>query len=246
MGIPKLSFNDKQKLTKPVAFLVNYHDPNNAKSAGSLPFRIESTVEENDGETIHTLNFAVLVDTNYTVTEPQKISIRSLDGKRTVEATASKKMSDIGYKLIGQYKIVHNTEDDTFIVEDVWETTAESAIRVGKDYVLPQSITYNLRQPFKDVIITDYASVFNAVVELNQQHSFLSNPTISLLLHLIAIGDSNFNSNFLEWFEEQFINTKDEYRKLFGNTYLPQYCKLRSQERNQVVISAEGDPVLTN
>ena len=246
MATTKLSFNDKQKLSKPVSFLVNYHDPNNAKSAGSLPFRIENTVEENDGEIIHTLNFAVLVDTNFTVTEPQKISIRSLDGKRTVEATASKKMSDIGYKLIGQYKIVHNTEDDTFIVEDVWETTAESAIRVGKDYVLPTSITYNLTQTFKDVIITDYASVFNAVVELNQQHSFLSNPTISLLLHLIAIGDSNYTPVFLEWFEEQFVNIKDDYRKLFGNTYLSAYNKLRSQERNQIVISTEGDPVLTN
>ena len=235
MAVTKLSFNDKQKLTKPVGFLVNYHDPNNVKSAGSLPFRIENTVEENDGETIHTLNFAVLVDTNYTVTQPDKISIRSLDGKRTVEATASKKMSDIGYKLIGQYKIVHNTEDDTFIVEDSWETTAESAIRVGKDYVLPTSITYNLTQTFKDVIITDYASVFNAIVELNQQHSFLSNPTISLLLHLIAIGDSNYTPVFLEWFEEQFVNVKnvkDDYRKLFGNTYLPEYNRLRSQETN--------------
>lgn len=246
MPVTKLSFNDKQKLTKPVSFLVNYHDPNNAKSSGSLPFRIENTVEENDGEFIHTLNFAVLVDTNYTVTEPQKISIRSLDGKRTVEATASKKMSDIGYKLIGQYKIVHNTEDDTFVVEDVWETTAESAIRVGKDYVLPTSLTYNLTQVYKDVIITDYSSVFNAVVELNQQQSFLSNPTISLLLHLIAVGDSNYTPVFLEWFEEQFVNVKDEYRKLFGNTYLPVYNKLRSQEQNQIIITAEGDPVLTN
>lgn len=246
MAITKLSFNDKQKLGKPVSFLVNYHDPNNAKSAGSLPFRIENTVEENDGEVIHTLNFAVLVDTNFTVTEPQKISIRSLDGKRTVEATASKKMSDIGYKLVGQYKIVHNTEDDTFIVEDVWETTAESAIRVGKDYVLPTSLTYNLTQTFKDVIITDYASVFNAIVELNQQHSFLSNPTISLLLHLIAIGDSNYTPAFLEWFEEQFVNTKDEYRRLFGNTYLPEYNKSKSQETNEIIISPQGDPLLTN
>jgi hypothetical protein len=74
--------------------------------------------------------------------------------------------------------------------------------------------------------------VFNAIVELNQQHSFLSNPTISLLLHLIAIGDSNYTPVFLEWFEEQFLNTKDEYRRLFGNTYLSEYNRLRSQEKN--------------
>lgn len=230
----KLSFGDKENLTKPVSILLNYHDPNNAKSSGSLHFRIEATVEENDGETIHTLNFAVLVDTNYTVTKPQKISIRSLDGKRTVEATASKKMSDIGYKLIGQYKIVLNTTDDTFVVEDVWETTAESAIRVGKNYVLPTSLTYNLSREFKDVVIKSYNDVLFTLISLNEEHSFLNNPTISLLLHLIASDESRYTPVFLEWFEKQFVDQKDKYREAFGNKYLPDYNKLNKRVKANI------------
>lgn len=247
MAITKLSFRDQQKLTKPVAFLVNYNNPNSKQFNGSTSFEIQHTVEENgDDELIHTLDFAILVDSNQTITNPQKTSIRSLDGKTTVEAIASKKITNLGYKLLGQYKIVVNTTDDTFVVEDVWETGSNSQIKVGKDHVIPRSVTFNLTQDYKDVIIQSYQDVFLAVVELNQQHQFLSNPTISLLLHLIAVGDSNYTPIFLEWFEEQFVNTKDEYRKLFGNTYLPTYNKLRSQEQNQIVISPQGDPLLTN
>jgi hypothetical protein len=129
----KLSFGDKENLTKPVSILLNYHDPNNTKTSGSLPFRLENTVEENgDGEFIHTLNFTVLVDTNYTVTEPQKIQVKSVDGKRTIEASSSKKMTDFSYKLIGQYKIAVDKNENTFLFESVWQHIADIPIKVGK------------------------------------------------------------------------------------------------------------------
>ncbi|MBD2189464.1 HNH endonuclease [Pseudanabaena mucicola] len=118
----------------------------------------------------------------------------------------------------------------TYTVESVWENIATSKIKVGKDYVVPKSVTFNLTQDYKDVIIQSYQEAFLAVVKLNQQHSFLSNPTISLLLHLIAVGDSNYTPVFLEWFEEQFVNIKDEYRCLFGNAYLQEYQQLKEKD----------------
>jgi len=51
-----------------------------------------------------------------------------------------------------------------------------------------------------------------------------------LLLHLIAVGDSNYTPVFLEWFEEQFVNIKDEYRCLFGNAYLQEYQQLKEKD----------------
>jgi predicted restriction endonuclease len=80
-----------------------------------------------------------------------------------------------------------------------------------------------LSREFKDVAIKSYKDVLFTLISLNEEHSFLNNPTISLLLHLIASDESRYTPVFLEWFEKQFVNQKDKYREAFGNKYLPEY-----------------------
>ncbi len=156
---------------------------------------------------------------------------------------------------LGEYKIVINNEDDVFaITKEDWQPDATKYLRNHKNVeVLVHHLTYN-NEDYRDIKVETYRDVFHKLLDLNKQ-SIFKNPTISLLLHLISIGDSNYSSVFLEWFEEQFINAKilkdfgkkyAKFRKAFGKKYVQEYHALKKKAKTNTGLNevAKEQPIL--
>jgi len=247
----EFSFKDKLNLVKPVVVSVNWFDPND-NSYGSTNFKLESVEEKQDKFTIHTISISIYVLTNK---KQDIVVIDNTNKRRSDTHIVNKKFSSYDPKLIGEYKIVINNEDDVFaITKEDWQTDATKYVRNHKNVdVLVHHLTYDDKD-YRDIKIKTYRDIFYKLLDLNKQ-SIFKNPTISLLLHLISIGDSNYSSVFIEWFEEQFTNDKllktfgkkyAKFRKAFGNTYVQEYHALKKKAKANTGLNevAEEKPIL--
>lgn len=222
----KLSFAEKQQLTKPISLLANWVNPNNAKQANSFQFSLSVEKEVDADGTLYTLSFWQSLETSYTTDIPTKMQIRG-NNDEVINASAKTKLTGITNTKIGEFRI--SVAGNSFNVASKWEALAENQFRNGSAIVVVESLTYN-RSTFKDIVVNTPQDIFFTLLDLNEKAIF-QNPTISLLLQLIAENntdapeENSYKDVFVNWFEAQF--TKEE-RKAYGNSFLAQYEALKA------------------
>lgn len=213
----KLSFPEKQELKQPITVAANWVNPNNLLKAGSTNYSLSSTLEKEDDMSLYTLTFWDSVVTQVTTDIPQKVTMK--DGDKVVQASSKTKFVGLANSKLGEYRITVNP-DYTFTVGESWQPSADAPLRFGNENVLVKSLTYNRYPAFEDVVINNSKQVFFNIVELNEQGIF-NNPTISLLLSLIAnSGENSYKDVFTDWFETQFLK-KD--RLPWGASFKSEY-----------------------
>lgn len=237
-----LSYSDKRKISQPVQITL-LHD-----KTGKIDYFLEASVEKDEADNTHhyTLSFYGSAFVKAKAKEKQVVEVHELNGKKSVLETGNYATEKLVKKLLLTAEIAVDHTNDIYVVKtEDWTEDSERNITDKKgNSVSVDALVYEA--VYDDFKIRTHQDVFGALLELNNK-AIYKNPTVSLLLRFIEFGNSNYTPVFLEWYEEQFVNPKDNYHAEFGSAFTLEYNELKAtEEKLQIVYLSENDPVLTN